>query len=91
MGNLTLTQSCKLCPLNANVTALVHLFIVGEMDSLARKLSSCPRPQNENKCILNSPSHRGDRLLARVGDMLLLVLPGVIEDQSAASRVGDNP
>ena len=40
---------------------------------------------------LYSPSHRGDRLLAGVGDVLLLVLPGVVEDQGAASGVGDDP
>ena len=37
-----------------------------------------------------SPSDGGDRLLAGVGDVLLLVLPRVVEDQGAASRVGDN-
>ena len=62
------------------------------MDSLARKVSSCPRPPNENiNVFLNSPSHGGDRLLARVGDVLLLVLPGVVENQGAASGVGDDP
>ena len=38
----------------------------------------------------DSPSCRGDGLLAGVGDVLLLVLPGVVQDEGAAGRVCDD-
>ena len=38
----------------------------------------------------DSPASRGDGLLAGVGDVLLLVLPGVVEDQRTARGVGDD-
>ena len=41
------------------------------------------------KC-LHLPSDGGDRLLAGVGDVLLLVLPRVVQDQGAASGIGND-
>ena len=90
MGNLTLTQSYKLCLFNANVTSC-KCTPAYCWRKWAGSQSVWPRPQNLNKYVLYSPSHWGDRLLAGVGDVLLLVLSGVVEDQGAASGVGDDP
>ena len=38
----------------------------------------------------DSPACWGDRLLAGVGDVLLLVLPGVVQHQGAPGRIGDD-
>ena len=40
--------------------------------------------------LLHSPSYWSYRLLAGVGDVLLLVLPGIVEHQRAARGVGDD-
>ena len=96
MGNLTLTQSCKLCLLNANVTKLqvhsAHLATWLLLGKWAGSQSCLFVLGLKNEMIFfYSPSHWGDRLLAGVGDVLLLVLPGVVEHQCAASRVGHDP
>ena len=41
-------------------------------------------------CQSHSPACRGDGLLAGVGDVLLLVLPRVVQHQGAPGWVGDN-
>ena len=41
----------------------------------------------KQKC-LHLPSDGGDCLFAGVGDVLLLVLPRVVQDQGAASGIG---
>ncbi len=38
----------------------------------------------------DSPSYGGDCLPAGVGDVLLLVLPGVVQDDSAPRRIRHN-